>query len=73
MDEVLPKFAEARPQCPPTTEYGIDGGINFETARRAVRAGCDFIIAGTFLFGSDEMAGRIARLKRITRAPHGCS
>lgn len=65
IDEVLPKFAEARPQCPPATEYGIDGGINFETARRAVRAGCDFLIAGTFLFGSDDMPERIARLKRM--------
>ncbi len=65
MDEVLPKFAEAKQQCRPTTEYGIDGGINFDTARRAVSAGCDFLIAGTFLFGSDEMPERIARLKRM--------
>jgi ribulose-phosphate 3-epimerase len=65
MREVLPKFGEARRACRREVELGVDGGINFETAREAVRAGSNYVIAGTFLFGSDDMAARIARLKRM--------
>ncbi len=74
MPEVLPKFAEARAWLSRETiaaanpgqrvALGIDGGINFDTAREAVRAGADYLIAGTFLFGKADMAERIARLRR---------
>ncbi len=65
MPEVLPKFAEAKPLCREGIELAIDGGINFETAGDAVRAGCNYLIAGTFLFKSDDMAGRIEKLRRV--------
>jgi len=65
MPEVLPKFAEARRLFGSGARLGIDGGINSRTAREAVRAGCDFLIAGTFLFRSDDMAGRIRELRAI--------
>jgi pentose-5-phosphate-3-epimerase len=44
---------------------GIDGGINHDTAREAVAAGCDCLIAGTYLFRSDDMADRIAKLRLL--------
>jgi ribulose-phosphate 3-epimerase len=65
MAEVLPKFGQAKALCKPGTTYGIDGGINFDTAPQAVAAGCDYLIAGTFLFRSDDMAGRTARLRAL--------
>ncbi len=65
MPEVLPKFAEAKKLCREGIELGIDGGINFETAREAVKAGCNHLIAGTFLFKADDMKGRIERLRRV--------
>ncbi len=65
MPEVLPKFAEAKPLCRDGIELGIDGGINFETAREAVKAGCNYLIAGTFLFKSDDMAARIEKLRGV--------
>ncbi len=74
MPEVLPKFAEAREwlsseaaagaKARPNVTFGIDGGINFDTARLALRAGADYLIAGTFLFGQADMRERIARLRK---------
>jgi ribulose-phosphate 3-epimerase len=63
MPEVLPKFARAKALCAPGTVTGIDGGINLETGAAAVKAGCDVLIAGTFLFRSDDMRGRMAKLR----------
>lgn len=69
MPEILPKFGEAKPLCRDGIELGIDGGINLETAREAVKAGCNYLIAGTFLFkpddGPDDMAARIERLRGV--------
>ncbi len=43
----------------------VDGGINFETAPRAVAAGADVLVAGTATFtgGSNAYADNIARLR----------
>ncbi|MCA9916233.1 MAG: ribulose-phosphate 3-epimerase, partial [Anaerolineae bacterium] len=42
----------------------VDGGINSVTARRAVAAGADVLIAGTAVFGhTDGVAGGIAALR----------
>jgi pentose-5-phosphate-3-epimerase len=32
----------------------VDGGINRETAVRAIEAGADILVAGTFLFQHDR-------------------
>jgi len=46
----------------------VDGGINFETARLAIDAGADVLVAGTATFGGGpaEYAGNIARLRGRT-------
>lgn len=43
----------------------VDGGVNEETAPRAVAAGADILVAGTAAFrgGPDSYAGNIARLR----------
>jgi ribulose-phosphate 3-epimerase len=43
----------------------VDGGINEETARIAIAAGADVLVAGTATFtgGPDAYAGNIARLR----------
>ena len=45
----------------------VDGGINFETARLAVDAGADVLVAGTATFGGGPAAyaGNIARLRGV--------
>ncbi len=45
----------------------VDGGINFETARAAVAAGADVLVAGTATFGGGPASYRnnIARLRGV--------
>jgi ribulose-phosphate 3-epimerase len=45
-------------------ELEVDGGINLETAPRAVEAGADVLVAGTAIFQAAEgIGGAIARLR----------
>ncbi len=43
----------------------IDGGVNLETGRLLVEAGADVLVAGSFVFDSEDPAGTIHRLKNI--------
>ncbi|MCK5306278.1 MAG: ribulose-phosphate 3-epimerase [Candidatus Omnitrophica bacterium] len=43
----------------------VDGGINYKTAKMAVEAGANMLVAGTYLFGSDNMKGSVEKLKDI--------
>lgn len=45
------------------TMIEIDGGINFDTAPRAVAAGADTLVAGSTIFGHDE--GPEAAIQRL--------
>lgn len=44
-------------------EIEVDGGINEETAGLAVAEGADVLVAGSAVFGADEYAAAIARLR----------
>ena len=41
----------------------IDGGINEETAKMARAAGVDVLVAGSYLFGHDDIKERIEKIK----------
>ena len=43
----------------------VDGGINMETAKLAVDAGADVLVAGTFLFDSPDIAKTVEVIKSI--------
>lgn len=43
-------------------EIEVDGGVNPETARACVAAGADVLVAGSYVFNSDQPAARIAAL-----------
>ncbi len=53
------------------TELEVDGGINFETAPRAIAAGANVLVAGTATFkgGREAYATNISRLKGGVPAP----
>ena len=42
----------------------VDGGINDKTANLCKLSGVDVLVAGSYLFGKDDMAERIALLKK---------
>ncbi len=70
LPEVLPKIRDLRQLCAargldPWIE--VDGGQSGDNAWRAVQAGADALVAGSAVFGSDDYAGAIARLRAHAR------
>lgn len=47
----------------PSMDIMVDGGINFETAVEAARAGVNQFVSGSFLFRARDMAAAIAELR----------
>ncbi|MFA5573464.1 MAG: ribulose-phosphate 3-epimerase [Brumimicrobium sp.] len=43
----------------------VDGGVNLETGKQLVEAGADALVAGSFVFGSDNPAKTIQNLKNL--------
>ena len=41
----------------------VDGGVNEETGKECVKAGVDVLVAGSYLFGHEDMKERVAKLK----------
>ena len=48
----------------------IDGGINAETALLCAERGANAFVAGTFLFGAEDMASEIMKLRESTTKAH---
>jgi len=70
LPEVLPKITALRRLCDtrgldPYIE--VDGGTNGDNAWQAVDAGADALVAGSAVFGSDDYARAIARLRAHVR------
>lgn len=70
LPEVLPKIAALRRLCDarglhPYIE--VDGGQDGDNAWQAVDAGADALVAGSAVFGSDDYARAIARLRAHVR------
>lgn len=40
----------------------VDGGINYETGRKALNSGADILVAGSYLYGHDDFEARIRGL-----------
>ncbi len=57
------KFAYIREKAAPGTWLEVDGGINAETAREAVAAGANCLVAGTYLFKSEDFAAGVKSLR----------
>ena len=43
----------------------VDGGVNAETGQKLVAEGADVLIAGSYVFQTDDIAGRIQSLKNL--------
>ena len=67
MPEVLTKVKELRKKIDEeqlNIDIEIDGGINFETAEMAIKAGVDILVSGTTLFDSKQsLKGNIEKLR----------
>lgn len=43
----------------------VDGGVNYETGKKLVEAGADVLVAGSFVFGSENPKETIRNLRNI--------
>ncbi len=70
MPETLPSICYVRDAAQSirndTLTLMVDGGINRETARLCAEQGANAFVAGTFLFGAQDMAEEINHLRQIT-------
>lgn len=48
-----------------STLIEVDGGVNLSTGKELLNAGADVLVAGSFVFSSDNPAGTISDLKRL--------
>lgn len=46
----------------------VDGGINLQTARAVVKAGCNVLVAGSYIFKANDPGEQIRSLKTIGRS-----
>lgn len=66
MHETLPKIGKLRSwreQRGLSYHIQVDGGIDAETAKIARRHGANVLVAGTYAFGADDMAGALDALR----------
>ena len=61
MKHVMPKVRELREKF--DKDIQVDGGINQKTAKEAVAAGANVLVAGTAIFGSPDAAKAIEALR----------
>ena len=46
-------------------EIEVDGGINLETAKQCVNAGVEVLVAGTYIYNSDNKEKLIKELQSL--------
>jgi ribulose-phosphate 3-epimerase len=56
MPEALPRLRRLRELLPDSVHVQVDGGIGAETVRPAREAGANLLVAGTAVFGADDIA-----------------
>ena len=74
LDLVLPKVARARDLIGrPGGEVWlqVDGGVSEDNIARCAEAGADVFVAGTAVFGADDPAAAVGRLRAAARAAAG--
>lgn len=66
IEKSLEKIKAIKPKLTSSQILQVDGGINVETAARAVEAGANNLVAGNSLFSAADKAGRVSALKGNT-------
>jgi ribulose-phosphate 3-epimerase len=65
MPEALPRIRELRSQLHERVVVQVDGGITHGNVREAYDAGAEAIVAGTAVFGFEDLNGAYHRLVRV--------
>jgi len=67
MSEVLPKVTWLR-EAGFRGHVEMDGGLNAETLPLCAKAGADVLVAGSAIYGADDLSGRIAGFRASAEA-----
>lgn len=62
IDLVLPKIIELREACP-DLDIEVDGGVDSTTVKRAVEAGANVLVSGSYLFSAKDRKKAIEKLR----------
>ncbi|MEO7745118.1 MAG: ribulose-phosphate 3-epimerase [Actinomycetota bacterium] len=68
LDACLPKIRRARAAIAASgldVWLQVDGGVNLETIERAADAGADVFVAGSAVYGAEDAAAAISRLREL--------
>lgn len=65
MHDTLGKIREVR-SLAPELDIEVDGGMNRETSKLVREAGANVLVAGTFLFRSDDMSKAVSLLREVS-------
>lgn len=63
IEEVEPKISRLREECP-SHDIEVDGGITFETAKRAAKAGANMLASASTLFNAPDIGEAIGEMKK---------
>lgn len=72
IEGTLPKVARTRAAVQAQgldTSIQVDGGVSRDTIGRIARAGADVFVAGSAVYGADDVAAEIAALRRLAEHP----
>ena len=72
MEECLPKILWIKEWAKKNGSdilVSVDGGINGKTSKKCVEAGVDVLVAGSYLFGMEDMAPAIAEWHSLRGVP----
>lgn len=67
MEDMMPKVTMIRgwiDQKNPACELEVDGGVSLETAQICVAAGANVLVAGSGVYGAEDIPARIAALRK---------
>jgi ribulose-phosphate 3-epimerase len=73
LDVCLPKIRRARQAIRDAgldVWLQVDGGVSVETIERAADAGADVFVAGSAVYGAEDAAGAIGRLRELAAGVH---
>jgi ribulose-phosphate 3-epimerase len=66
MPETLGRIERLRDRLPPGKHIQVDGGVGLDNVRRLREAGADLLVAGTSIFGADDIARAYRELVELT-------
>lgn len=63
--EKLVQVRQMMDECGCHVPISIDGGVNMETGRKLLDLGADILVAGSYVFYDEDIAGAVRRLKQL--------